>query len=61
MLNAAPYDSSVIGVEGEVVIKISDLAFNLKEGELIVMPPSKPHALKAVTMFKMILIMVRSE
>jgi quercetin dioxygenase-like cupin family protein len=58
--HTAPYDALVIVVEGEVVIKISDLAFNLKEGELIIMPANKPHALKAVTKFKMILIMVKS-
>lgn len=58
--HTAPYDALVIVVEGEVAIKISDLAFNLKEGELIIMPANKPHALKAVTKFKMILIMVKS-
>jgi quercetin dioxygenase-like cupin family protein len=58
--HTAPYDALVIVVEGKVVIKISDLAFNLTEGELIIMPANKPHALKAVTKFKMILIMVKS-
>jgi len=58
--HTAPYDALAIVVEGEVVIKISDLALNLKEGELIIMPANKPHALKAVTKFKMILIMVKS-
>jgi quercetin dioxygenase-like cupin family protein len=59
--HTAPYDALVIVVEGEVVIKISDLTFNLKEGELIIMPANKPHAHKAVTKFKMILIMVKSK
>jgi quercetin dioxygenase-like cupin family protein len=58
--HTAPYDALVIVVEGEVVIKISDLASNLKEGELIIIPANKPHALKAVTKFKMMLIMVKS-
>ena len=58
--HTAPYDALVIVVEGEVVIKISDQAFNLKEGELIIIPANKPHALKAVTKFKMMLIMVKS-
>jgi quercetin dioxygenase-like cupin family protein len=35
--------------------------FRLKEGDTIIMPANKRHALKAVTKFKMILIMVRSE
>ncbi len=57
--HTAPYDALVIVVEGEGAIKISDSAFNLKEGDLIIMPANKPHALKAVTKFKMILIMVK--
>jgi len=56
----APYDASVVVVEGEVEIKIAGLAHHLREGEMIIMPANKPHALKAVTKFKMILIMIKS-
>jgi len=59
--HTAPYDASVIVVEGEVEIKISGLAHPLKEGDMIIMPANKPHALKAVTRFKMILIMVKTK
>lgn len=58
--HTAPYDALVIPVEGEVEIKISGEGFHLKEGEMIIMPANKPHALKAVTKFKMILIMIRA-
>jgi quercetin dioxygenase-like cupin family protein len=58
--HTAPYDAMVIAVEGEVEVKISGESFDLKEGEMIIMPANKPHALKAVTRFKMILIMVRT-
>lgn len=58
--HTAPYDAMVIVVEGEVDIKISGESFVLREGEMIIMPASKPHALKAVTKFKMILIMIRA-
>ena len=58
--HTAPYDASVIVVEGEVEVKISGLAHTLKEGEMIILPANKPHALKAVTKFKMILIMVKT-
>ena len=58
--HTAPYDAMVIAVEGLVNIKISDESFDLKEGEMIIMPANKPHALKAVTKFKMILIMIRA-
>jgi len=56
----APYDAMVIVVEGDVNIKISGKSFDLKEGEMIIMPANKPHALKATTKFKMILIMIRA-
>lgn len=59
--HTAPYDALVIVVEGDVEIKISGEAFRLREGEMIIMPANKPHALKAVTKFKMILTMIRAK
>lgn len=58
--HTAPYDALVITLEGEVEITISGEAFLLKEGEMIIMPANRPHALNAVTRFKMILTMIRS-
>ena len=58
--HTAPFDAMVLVVEGEVDIKISGAGFRLKEGDTIIMPANKPHALKAVTKFKMILTMIRS-
>ena len=59
--HTAPYDASVIIAEGEVAIKISGASFHLKECDMIIMPANEPHALKAATRFKMILIMIRSK
>jgi quercetin dioxygenase-like cupin family protein len=59
--HTAPYDASVIIAEGEVDIKISGASFHLKESDMIIMPANEPHALKAATRFKMILIMIRSK
>jgi len=59
--HTAPFDAMVLVLEGEVDIKISREDFRLKEGDTIIMPANKPHALKAVTKFKMILIMIKSE
>ena len=58
--HTAPYDALVIATEGKVDIKNSGKDFHLNEGEMIIMPANKAHALKAVTRFKMILVMVRS-
>jgi quercetin dioxygenase-like cupin family protein len=59
--HTAPFDAMVLVAEGEVDIKISGASFRLKEGDTIIMPANKPHALKAVTKFKMLLTMIRSE
>jgi quercetin dioxygenase-like cupin family protein len=59
--HTAPYDAMVQVLDGEVEISIEGKPFHLKEGEMIVMPANKPHALRALTSFKMLLTMVRSE
>ena len=59
--HTAPYDAMVQVLDGEVEISIEGRPFHLKEGEMIVMPANKPHALRALTSFKMLLTMVRSE
>jgi quercetin dioxygenase-like cupin family protein len=58
--HTAPYDALVVAVEGEVDIKISGKGFHLSEGEMIVMPANRPHALRATKRFKMILVMIRA-
>lgn len=59
--HTAPYDALVIAVDGQVEVRISGETFHLREGEMIKMPANKPHALKALTRFKMILIMIRAK
>jgi quercetin dioxygenase-like cupin family protein len=58
--HTAPYDAMVQVLDGEAEIKISGKANRVKAGELIIMPANKPHALRAVEKFKMLLIMIRS-
>ena len=55
-----PFDALVHVLDGEVEITISGRPFHLKKGQMIIMPADEPHALKAVTRFKMILTMIRS-
>jgi quercetin dioxygenase-like cupin family protein len=47
-------------LDGEVEITISGKKHPLKTGDMIVMPANEPHALKALTMFKMLLVMIKS-
>lgn len=58
--HTAPYDAAVQILDGEAEVTISGRAFILTQGEMIVMPANEPHALKAVTKFKMMLTMIRS-
>ena len=58
--HTAPYDAFVNILDGEVEITISGKPFHLRKGEMIIMPANEPHALRAVTRFKMMLVMIRS-
>jgi len=55
-----PFDALVHVLDGEVEITISGKPFRLKRGEMIIMPANEPHALKSITRFKMVLVMIRS-
>lgn len=58
--HTAPFDALVQVLEGEAEISIAGNPHRLHGGEMILMPASQPHALKAITRFKMILTMIRS-
>lgn len=58
--HTAPFDAFVQIVEGEAEITIAGDPFRLTKGQAIIMPANKPHALRAVESFKMVLVMIRS-
>ncbi len=58
--HTAPFDALVTIVDGEAEITISGKPYNVKKGELIIMPANEPHSLKAVEKFKMLLVMIKS-
>ena len=58
--HTAPFDALVQVLEGEVEIVIAGRPHRVTGGELILMPANRPHALKALTRFKMLLTMIRS-
>lgn len=57
--HTAPFDALVYLLEGEAEITIMGKSYNLKEGEMIIMPANQPHSLRAVERFKMVLVMVK--
>ncbi len=56
----APFDALVQILDGEAEVAISSISYRLKRGEMIIMPANQPHALKALSRFKMMLVMIRS-
>jgi quercetin dioxygenase-like cupin family protein len=57
--HTAPFDATVYILEGEAEIRIDGTPHIVKSGEMIIMPAGKPHALKAVTRYKMLLVMLK--
>jgi quercetin dioxygenase-like cupin family protein len=57
--HTAPFDAMVIDIDGEADIAIGGQVHRVKPGEMIIMPAAVPHALKAVTRFKMLLVMIK--
>lgn len=57
--HTAPFDAMVEILDGEAEITISGKPQGVKAGELIIMPANKPHGLKALKKFKMMLVMIR--
>ena len=58
--HTAPFDALVYLVDGKADITISGKTNRVKAGEIILMPANNPHALKAVSRFKMLLVMIKS-
>lgn len=58
--HTAPYDAMVQILDGEAEITIEGKVQTVAAGEMIIMPSHKPHALRAVKRFKMLLVMIRN-
>lgn len=58
--HTTPYDALVHVLEGQAEIRISGAPFQLRAANAIVMPAGEPHAVRAITQFKMLLTMIRS-
>jgi quercetin dioxygenase-like cupin family protein len=58
--HTAPFDALAHVLEGEAEIRISGKPLRVKAGEMVLMPANQPHALRAITKFKMLLTMIRA-
>jgi len=57
--HVAPFDALLQVLDGKVEVIISGKKYHLTQGEIIIMPANKPHAVKAVNKFKMMLSMIK--
>jgi quercetin dioxygenase-like cupin family protein len=58
--HTAPFDALVSIIDGKAEVTISGTPFIVRQGEIIIMPANRPHSLKAVEKFKMLLVMIKS-
>ena len=58
--HTAPFDAMVCVLDGSAEITIAGEPFMVGAGEMIIMPANRPHSLKAVERFKMMLVMIRA-
>ena len=58
--HTVPYDALVQVLEGEAAITVAGRPYRVQAGEMIIMPGHQPHAVKAVSRFKMLLTMIRA-
>ena len=57
--HSAPFDAYVVVLMGEVELTIDGQPVRALEGETVLMPANIPHGLRALTPFKMLLVMFK--
>ncbi|WP_292387250.1 cupin domain-containing protein [Methanosarcina sp. UBA5] len=57
--HTAPFDAMIQVIDGKTEITISGNKNILEKGDMIIMPASEPHSLRALERFKMVLTMIR--
>ena len=58
--HTAPFDALVHVLDGDAEVTIAGQAFPLRMGDAIILPAGRPHAVKALSRFKMLLTMIRA-
>jgi len=58
--HTAPFDALVQVTEGEAGVTIAGDAHTVSAGQLLKLPAKVPHAVKAITRFKMLLVMIKA-
>jgi quercetin dioxygenase-like cupin family protein len=58
--HTVPYDAFIQILDGEAEVTIAGTVHRLTAGQMIIMPADRPHLVKAVKRFKMLLVMIRA-
>jgi quercetin dioxygenase-like cupin family protein len=58
--HTAPFDAFVQIIDGTAEITIAGVGHTVEAGQIIILPANQPHALRAQTHFKMLLVMIRA-
>ena len=58
--HTTPFDALVHILDGRAEITVGGTPYDLRTGDMILMPANVPHALKANEQFKMALTMIRA-
>lgn len=59
--HTAPFDAMVYMLDGAADVTVESETHRVADGDMLILPANRPHALKAVSRFMMLLIMIRSE
>ena len=57
--HTTPFDAMIIGVDGVADVTIAGLSHRVAAGQLLRLPGGQPHSVRAVTQFKMLLVMLK--
>jgi len=57
--HTAPFDALVLLIDGAAEITIAGTPYQVQAGQMLRLPAGRPHALRAVQRFKMLLVMLR--
>lgn len=58
--HTCPYDASLHGIDGEGVVTIGGVRYDIAAGQIVKLPAHVPHAVRAERRFTMLLTMLRA-
>jgi quercetin dioxygenase-like cupin family protein len=58
--HTAPFEALVCVLDGVAEVRIDGAPFRVAAGETITLPAGRPHAVKALERFRMMLVMIRA-